>query len=220
MTPEQIQRMHELSWYHSIELAPGIITPGLWAPANYHVKETMDRVPFKDKRVLDIGTLNGLWAFEAWQRGADVTVIDTPEAAKVAGASFAFAQSILGAQAVKYMEYSVFDLPCLDVGRDFDIILFFGVYYHVADPCLAFRKITKTLAKGGYVLVEGAAAPGNGVWASFNSQTVIYAKDKTTYWVPTGQCLLDWMKYAGLEIVEHWPVAYGERYHVVGRKPC
>lgn len=58
-------------WYHSIELAPGIVTPGR-APLA-HWQQILERMRLPDlagKSVLDIGAYDGFFSFAAEQRGA------------------------------------------------------------------------------------------------------------------------------------------------------
>src|SRR6478735_9319868 len=69
-------RARELSWYHSLELAPGVVTPGF-----FDTRPTVAKVPLPadltGKRCLDVGTWDGFWAFEMERRGAaSVTAID------------------------------------------------------------------------------------------------------------------------------------------------
>jgi tRNA (mo5U34)-methyltransferase len=65
-------------WYHSIELAPGIITPGR-SPIEVWRKELDDLClpDLSEKSVLDIGAYDGFFSFAAEQRGAArVTALD------------------------------------------------------------------------------------------------------------------------------------------------
>src|SRR3954467_2888750 len=62
-----------LRWYHTIELAPGVATPGM-----FDHRPHIGRYPLPDdltgKRCLDVGTMDGFWAFDRGRRGAtDVT---------------------------------------------------------------------------------------------------------------------------------------------------
>src|SRR3954449_5380411 len=62
------------AWYHTIELAPGVVTPG-----QIDHRAVVDRVLPEDlrgKRALDVGTFDGFWAFELERRGAEVVAID------------------------------------------------------------------------------------------------------------------------------------------------
>ena len=62
-------------WYHTMELAPGVVTPG-W----FDLRPILDRLPWPDvegKRCLDVGTYDGHLAFELERRGAaEVLALD------------------------------------------------------------------------------------------------------------------------------------------------
>ncbi len=69
-------------WYHTIELAPGVVTPG-W----FDTRAVIEQVPFPrslaGKRCLDVGTFDGFWAFEMERRGAaEVIAIDILDSTK------------------------------------------------------------------------------------------------------------------------------------------
>ncbi|MEZ5892044.1 MAG: hypothetical protein R3C58_02690 [Parvularculaceae bacterium] len=65
------KRIRELSpWYHKIDLGDGIVTPGfnferLWSST----LKVIDAIDYKGKRVLDLASWDGFWAFEAERRG-------------------------------------------------------------------------------------------------------------------------------------------------------
>ena len=78
MTPEQLKEMSQIKWRHCINLAPGITTPGV---ARNNIAENMtERFGLPEdltgKRVLDIGTFDGVFAFEVEKRGGIVKAID------------------------------------------------------------------------------------------------------------------------------------------------
>src|SRR5207244_9825176 len=62
-------------WYHSIELGPGVVTPGV-----FDLRPIVERLPWPDlagKRCLDVGTSDGFFAFELERRGAgEVVAVD------------------------------------------------------------------------------------------------------------------------------------------------
>src|SRR3954471_4254363 len=62
------------SWYHTIELAPGTVTPGRvdW---RRHVSRILPD-EMSGLRALDVGTFDGFWAVEMERRGAGVVAID------------------------------------------------------------------------------------------------------------------------------------------------
>src|SRR3954462_10239621 len=115
------ERAGRLSWYHVLELEPGLETPGMfdmrpYADA-YGLPARMDGM-----RALDVGTWDGFWAFEMERRGADVIALDLddereldwpprrrpspfPEAPRCAG--FAIAREALGSE-VERVDLSIY----------------------------------------------------------------------------------------------------------------
>src|SRR5579872_4504284 len=73
----QAQIASERYWFHKIELAPGIVTPG-WSDPK------ADKLPYyglpadlTGKRVLDVGCAEGFFSYEAERRGAkEVVAVD------------------------------------------------------------------------------------------------------------------------------------------------
>src|SRR5215211_2845679 len=63
-------------WYHQIELSPGVFTPGNNDSATFLALLELPR-DLSGKRVLDLGTRDGYFAFEAERRGAaEVVAVD------------------------------------------------------------------------------------------------------------------------------------------------
>lgn len=123
-------------WYHSIEVAPGLLTPGRYNPKP--LLETMGfPEDFRGKSVLDIGCYDGFFSFEAEKRGAARVLAIDRHAADWKG--FDTARRILGSR-VEYREMSVYDLSPESVGL-FDVVLFPGVFYHLRHPLLALDRI-------------------------------------------------------------------------------
>lgn len=75
-------------WFHRIEVAPGIVTPG---EDDAVLKLQRLDIPedLSGKRVLDIGVYEGFFSFECERRGAKVVAIDTiaPDACDIAPGS-------------------------------------------------------------------------------------------------------------------------------------
>src|SRR3954452_12785669 len=143
-----------LDWYHTIELAPGIETPG-W----HDTRPILPQIPFPrsltGKRCLDVGTFDGFWGFEMERRGAaEVVAIDIldPEhwdwplgseravveaigRRKAAGRGFEIAKRELGSS-VQRLEKSVYDVDETDMGR-FDLVYLGSLLIHLRDPVRA-----------------------------------------------------------------------------------
>ncbi len=155
-------------WYHTMELAPGVETPG-W----FDMRPVAQRLPWPDvrgKRCLDVGTYDGFLAFEMERRGAaevvaididDHTLWDWPpdvrahggeNLAKLAGPEkgrgFRIAHAALGSR-VDRRPISVYDLDPASMGM-FDVIVCGYLMLHLRDPMRALEAIR--MVCGGYFL--------------------------------------------------------------------
>jgi tRNA (mo5U34)-methyltransferase len=134
-------------WHQRWEIFKGISTPG-----EDSVPALCDRAQIPadltGKRVLDIGAWNGCYSFECERRGASEVVAYSLENPDVAG--FTRLKELLGSR-VKYVQGSVYSLAPDELGK-FDLILFFGVLYHLRYPLLAVDRI-RTVSRGD-VLIE------------------------------------------------------------------
>ena len=115
-SPVELRReVAKHDWYHTIELAPGVVTAG-W----FDTRQVVDRIPFprslEGKRGLDVGSFDGFWAFEMarrgarevvaidlldpslcdWPPGSDGAVLDAMARRKATGEGFLLAHDVLG----------------------------------------------------------------------------------------------------------------------------
>jgi tRNA (mo5U34)-methyltransferase len=146
-------------WYHTIEVAPGLLTPG-W----FDLRPILDRMPWPDvrgKRCLDIGTYDGFLAFELERRGAsevlatdiaDHELWDWPPhmrergvdhlralAGPRKGLGFEIARRLLGSS-VQLAELSAYDLSPERIG-EFDVVVCGSLLLHLRDPLRALETI-------------------------------------------------------------------------------
>ncbi len=146
-------------WYHTLELAPGIVTPG-W----FDLRSVVDRLPWPDvrgKRCLDVGTYDGFLAFELERRGAaEVVAVDVPDhedwdwppdvraegparlaelAGPEKGAGFEIAREALGSAAEK-VAMTVYELSPERLGT-FDVVVCGSLLLHLRDPLRALEAI-------------------------------------------------------------------------------
>lgn len=82
----------------------------------------------------------------------------------------------------------------------FDVIFLMGIIYHRPSPIDTLRDIVSALTPGGSLILESQAIPGDEPYALFPDAT--YAKVPGTYFVPTGNCLKNWMQKAGFVDIE------------------
>lgn len=158
------------TWYHTIELAPGVVTPG-W----FDTRGVRDQVPLPrdlaGQRCLDVGTFDGFWAFEMEARGAaEVVAVDVtdwsgwdwPATAgreqrramgerMGAGEGFEIARRALGS-GVERRELSVYDLDPGTAGT-FDVVYLGSLLLHLRDPVRALERV-RSVCRGQLVLVD------------------------------------------------------------------
>ncbi len=114
-------------------------------------KLKFDPSHFKSKRILEIGTYDGALAFYLEDQGADVLAVDVQEPSM---AGFALVHELRESK-VKYEIMSVYDLDPAFIGT-FDCITFFGVFYHLKYPLLAFDRLNSVCKTGGRLFFGGA----------------------------------------------------------------
>ena len=162
MPPDHSDLRREIAstlWYHTMELAPGVVTPG-W----FDLRDVVGGLPWPDvagKRCLDIGTYDGFMAFEMERRGAaEVVAIDIDDhaacdwppdvratggenlarlAGPEKGRGFRIAAAALGSR-VERRPMSVYDLDVSAVGR-FDVVVMGSLLLHLRDPLRALEAV-------------------------------------------------------------------------------
>ena len=155
--------MEKIYWIHQIPLPDGTVTPGVSRPAIDDFG--LGDVEVSEKRVLDIGCLDGLYTFYAEGRNAaEVVSIDIleeqfgrmnilrPQGDKYnTGSGYLWAHKHLGSKAKYAFPFSLYNIPQL--GK-FDVVYCLGVLYHLAHPMLAIEQINRALNLGGTMVLE------------------------------------------------------------------
>jgi tRNA (mo5U34)-methyltransferase len=147
---EKIVSAHE-GWYHRIEIAPGLVTPGISdsALALANLDEIGLPRECRGMDVLDVGCSDGFFSFEMERRGAHVRAIDY---VLPSTSGFSIAKKLLGSN-VDCQVLNVYELSPEEHGT-FDIVLFLGVLYHLRNPLLALDRIRRVTRPGGSLLIE------------------------------------------------------------------
>jgi tRNA (mo5U34)-methyltransferase len=131
----------KVTWYHTISLGNGIVTPGIDDTPSRLSKIGLP-LDLTGKTVLDVGAWDGFFSFEAERRGA-ARVLATDSYCWSGGGwgtkdGFDLAKRALGSN-VEEREIDVLDLSPDTVGV-FDIVLFLGILYHMRHPMLALER--------------------------------------------------------------------------------
>ena len=213
-------------WYHKIDLGQGVITPGLnFDPLWNMIRETRNSIDYHAKKVLDIASFDGMWAFEAEKLGAELVV--ATDCYYETYKNFLFCRDILDSNVIPYYNVSPYDLwNRMDVflqenwkdqkpyDRLFDVVQHLGLLYHLRDPMLSLSQARSVIRTGGYLLMETAVVlDENNSFMLFNGvhpdQQRIY-EDITTWWAPTLPCLKEMLKASLFEPIE-------ETIHILGQ---
>jgi tRNA (mo5U34)-methyltransferase len=166
VTPELQERVRAMSWYHTLDLAPGLTTDGWFDMRpyveNYALPERMDGM-----RALDIGTWDGFWAFEMERRGAQVVALDVdhekeydwPPRRRPAelreldrGAGFRLAKEIKGSS-VERVVCNIYEATPERLGGTFDVVLCGAVLLHLRDQLLALERFAG-LCRGQLIFAD------------------------------------------------------------------
>ena len=206
-------------WYHTIELAPGVETPGY-----VDMRPVADRILPADlsgRRTLDVGTFDGFWAFEMERRGAEVTAIDVEriddaewpphkraelsrevEASGVElGRGFRLASEALDSR-VRRVVCNIYDLAPERISGPVDLAFIGTLLLHLRDPVRGLEAVRSVLAPGGELrLIEPFSMK-----LSLRSPRTAAAEFQTlhtpfNWWVPNLAALDAWLATAGFERV-------------------
>jgi tRNA (mo5U34)-methyltransferase len=180
--------MRAIRWFHRIDLADGIQTPGecphtaAEATGRFGIPEDLS-----GKTVLDIGAWDGLFSFEAERRGARVTAIDT---------GFTFAHRRLNSR-VELHPLSPYDLDPARHGK-FDYVFFFGVLYHLTNPIEALHRVAAVTRERCLIETAYCDHPDGlklGFWEFAHGRE----NDTTNYWYPTMRGLGNALQFVGFK---------------------
>ncbi|HEX8120660.1 MAG TPA: methyltransferase domain-containing protein [Solirubrobacteraceae bacterium] len=203
-------------WYHTIDLGPQGVTPGMIDLRG--VAPKVLPASLAGRRALDVGTFDGFWAFEMERRGAsDVVATDVAEAHDAdwpphrrdelraeadrlgveLGLGFRTAAEALGSRA-RRVACDVRALTQEAVGGSFDVVFCGALLLHLRDPVGALERMRGVLAPGGRLLLlepvavrETLLAPRRAV-ARFEPHVRPF-----NWWVANVAALRAWLRVAG-----------------------
>jgi tRNA (mo5U34)-methyltransferase len=215
------QMQAEPYWFQKIEVLPGVFSPGWSDPS-------VEKLPYfglpqdlTGKRVLDIGCAEGFFSFEAEKRGArEVIGIDSfPDSIR----RFNIARAGRQSNATAFL-MNVYDLEPRRLGT-FDVVLFYGVFYHLKHPQYALERIRSVST--GEILFQTHTYDEPSIkgtpWARYHpygmmsgSKNELY--DPTVFWLFNHACclaMLDHVGFTDLKIISQDP----HPFVVHGRSP-
>lgn len=227
------------SWYHSIEVAPGVVTPGA-----FDLRPVVERLPWPDvrgKRCLDIGTWDGFLAFELERRGArEVVAVDVgdhnqwdwelhrrargPEYLRhlvgpTMGEGFRLACELLDSS-VRLEQFNVYDLSAESIG-EFDVVVCGSLLLHLRDPLRALAAI-RSVCREHFLCTNQLEF----ALTLLHSRRALTRLDGTSgvtqWWLPNRAAHRQMLLAAGFEIVREsglYSIPYGAAHPSVSRRP-
>lgn len=195
------QRVDAIRWFHSIRLAPDLVTPGRDdTSARLDVLELP--ASLAGKTVLDVGAWDGFFSFEAERRGAERVLATDSFAWNGSSwsskAGFELAREALGSR-VEDREIDVLDLS-EELGR-FDVVLCLGVLYHMRHPLLALERVASVtgeqLVLETHVDMTWTRRPAAAFYPSHELDF-----DPTNWWGPNPEAVIGMLRAVGFARVE------------------
>ena len=189
------------TWYHSFRFG-NVYAHGTITSLQYQMwVSSLIPENLKNKTVLDIGTADGFYSFLCESRGAKkVVAVDWTEfpgfsaAHKILDSKVEFRKLIIDESNLGFVDLKQKISTINEIKEKFDIILLFGVLYHLPNPIMVIQKLFKNTSMlliashiidskepAMYYYPEGSLTPG----------------DTTNWWVPTPSCLIDIGKRLG-----------------------
>jgi 2-polyprenyl-3-methyl-5-hydroxy-6-metoxy-1,4-benzoquinol methylase len=214
---EKRRGMEAFSWYHTVDLGDGVVTPG-----QYDHRQVLSSYGIPDdltgKTALDVGPAHGYFAFELEQRGASVTTLELPDwkahdaspalkrtfdethadeaAESWLHGALRFAAEARGSR-IEQRYGTVYDLDPND--GTFDLVFCASLLLHLTDPLAALYAVRRVCDDQAIVAtaIDTSRTPKGVPYARFVGRV-----DGQTFWMPNLACLEQWALAAGFARVE------------------
>lgn len=208
------RRVKELEpWYHKIDLGDGIVTPGFDFDEQWvRTRAVMDTIDYKDKKVLDLASWDGYWAFRAEEKGASFVI--SSDARLEGYRNLLFCREVLGSDVIPMCNVPIQELPSrlstIGFPEKFDVLHHLGLLYHLRDPMLSLTQARKVIADDGIMMLETAFIDDNeNSYMAFNGvEGNFHFYGLSDMWAPTRLCLKEMLIRSLFEPVheELWQV--------------
>lgn len=208
-------RVAAATWYHTIDLGNGLVTPGI-----YDLRPVLERLPLPSslagRRCLDVGTRNGFYAFEMERRGAaEVVAIDVDAPADVdfpdprpSGAgieadlstgrhAFELAREALGSSVTR-TSLSAYRLDEATTGR-FDFAVVGTLLWHLRDPVGALMAVCRVL-DGPLLINEGISVTMQALHPRGAAAEPKMDRGRPFWWAANSRGLVRIIEAAGFDV--------------------
>lgn len=142
------------------------------------------------KNIADIGCHNGYFMFKMIPYHPKITIGFDPVLKLFY--NFHFLQNFVHCRNIFFEPLGV---ECIKYFKSFfDKVLCLGLLYHRTDPIQTLRDIHRSLRKGGQIIVDSLGIDAEGSSCLFPQKK--YAGAGGVWFVPTKECLVNWLKRA------------------------
>lgn len=207
------------TWFHSMELRPGLATRGAKSPAVLaaEAEALMGPLDLTGRSVLDIGAWNGFFSFEAKRRGAARVVASdsyTWRHPRYCGReTIELAQRELGLD-IELLDEDVTRLTRPRHGV-FDVVLLLGVFYHLIDPIGPLMRI-RHMTTEALVIETHLDATDLDRPAMIFYPGATLANDPTNWWGPNPILLQELLRELGFaQVLYRDHPLYGRKRGIV-----
>jgi len=220
----EFQRILSQPWYYSMELKPGLFTPGRDFVNVICTRELLARMSPSGLDACDIGTMEGMIPVLLKRRGArSVVALDAMDHSEkirlvqsctgeafdyIPRVSLARVKEVLSERA-RLSNYYPDEWGQTKIQTGFDVLVLSGVLYHAVSPLHVIGLARTLLKRGGMLILETAASCQDQYtqnWV-FRGDKWIYPSGSNT-WFPTLNLLdhfLRFMKFKPIDCV-HGPI--------------
>jgi len=213
-----VEEIPRRKWYHRMDLGRGIVTPGFpWENLWNNTRKVRDAIDYRDKSVLDLGSWDGMWAFEAEMLGAALTVATDCMNYWQIPWHHGMNNLLLVREAIFSEVIPLWNVPPSDIRArldnmiyshpllkdGFDIVQHLGLLYHLRDPMLSLAQSRSVIKDGGTLLLESAVhRQDDSCTMRFNFGPGAFYEDFSTWWAPTLSCLREMLRMSLFEMDE------------------
>jgi len=157
-----------------------------------------DKLNLKNKTVLDIGCNNGYFMFRALEQDPKLILGIDPVARCYY--QYKFIKNFIPNVPIYFELFGMDEVELFN--EVFDNIFHMGIIYHHRNPIQQLRHIHKALKPNGELIIETIGIEGEESVALFPEDR--YAKMRNVWFVPTLNCLINWLqrtKFVDIEII-------------------
>ena len=183
------------TWYHSFRFG-NVYAAGTITSLKYQMWVS-NLIPedLEGKTVLDIGTADGFYSFLCESRGAKkVVAVDWLKfpgftaAHKILNSKVEFQKLVIDDSTLGFTKLKSIIGTINDIAEKFDIVLLFGVLYHLPNPIMVIQKLFENT---NMLLIASHIIDSEELAMYYYPEGSLTPGDTTNWLVPTPSCLVD-----------------------------